>query len=515
MNMPAKASTAASRPIHPVRRWWLSRAVLMLAVLPGLASAALVVRNVYSLGDDHPRDLALTADGGTLYVATFLPDDATGGKVKLLTVATGASSGKEIAVGGDPQGIAMAPREAAGLVTGAGDDGGLVRFSTAKLETTKDEKLAPEASGVAYAPDGKMAFVATAGAAGVSVIDAHWGAVDGTVSGLGKGGYRVAVTPNGRFVYVTGRNRRLYKVDATARTAGKPIPADGWDVAVSPDGKLVYVSGGDKDAAIKVVSAASDEVQAVFDVGFFPRGLAVSPDGKTIYATLPKNQMVAAIDAESGKVLSTVRVGSYPTRLVIAPDGRSLFVANEGEASIAVVDLASATVPAESAAAAGPSRGPVIEVPPAGVAATPPSTLAVSNFEAQGMSASAAAIAADWMRSELVRVGSFKVLERKNMDAIMAEQAVQQTGCTDQDCAVKLGKMLNVDRMALGSMGKFEDSYVVMVRVVSVESGQVIWSGTARGRTIDDVDAGIRQLAQAVSKGADGKEIRDGDKGQK
>jgi len=86
------------------------------------------------------------------------------------------------------------------------------------------------------------------------------------------------------------------------------------------------------------------------------------------------------------------------------------------------------------------------------------------------------------------------------MTKILAEQAIQQTGCTDQDCAVKLGRLLNVQRMLVGSLGKFEDSYVVNVRVVDIETGRAVASDTSKGASIDDVEAAVKVLARRIAR---------------
>ena len=126
--------------------------------------------------------------------------------------------------------------------------------------------------------------------------------------------------------------------------------------------------------------------------------------------------------------------------------------------------------------------------------------VAVSDLSAEGVSQSDASIIADWLRGALVSTGTYTVVERSAMQKILSEQAFQQTGCTSQECAVKLGKVLNVQRMVVGSFGKFIDSYVLNVRVVDIESGQVVYSDSANGSTTKEVEANIKALAQRLSK---------------
>ena len=126
--------------------------------------------------------------------------------------------------------------------------------------------------------------------------------------------------------------------------------------------------------------------------------------------------------------------------------------------------------------------------------------VAVSDLSAENVSQGNAAIVADWLRGALVAEGAYTVVERSAMQKVLTEQAFQNTGCTSSECAVKLGKVLNVQKMVVGSFGKFLDSYVLNVRVVDVESGEVVYSDSAKGKTTDEVEANIKALAQRLSR---------------
>lgn len=126
--------------------------------------------------------------------------------------------------------------------------------------------------------------------------------------------------------------------------------------------------------------------------------------------------------------------------------------------------------------------------------------VAVMDMTAQNMSAGDAAVITDLLRSELVKTRKFNVLERGNMEKILAEQAFQQTGCTSDDCAVKLGKMLNCQRMVSGSLGKLAAEYYLNVRVVDIETGRVLWSDSAGAKAVRDLTKQLPDLAAKMAK---------------
>lgn len=125
--------------------------------------------------------------------------------------------------------------------------------------------------------------------------------------------------------------------------------------------------------------------------------------------------------------------------------------------------------------------------------------VAVSDFTADGVSASDASVTANLLRNALVNTGAFNVVEKTRMDAILSEQAFQQAGCTEQDCAVKLGKLLNVRRMFIGSCGKLMGEFMVSVRVVDVESGKITFAEDVKGESAGHLKDGIKSLADRLA----------------
>jgi PBP1b-binding outer membrane lipoprotein LpoB len=141
----------------------------------------------------------------------------------------------------------------------------------------------------------------------------------------------------------------------------------------------------------------------------------------------------------------------------------------------------------------GPSKpGTSAASSPAKPVAADAVTIAVADLNAEGVSRSESAVIAELVRSEMMKTGAFKVIEKKNMDGILAEQAFQQTGCTDTDCAIKLGRVLNVRRMVVGSFGKLIEKYFLSLRVVNVETGEVVFGESAKGSTADEMEMAVR-----------------------
>jgi len=77
------------------------------------------------------------------------------------------------------------------------------------------------------------------------------------------------------------------------------------------------------------------------------------------------------------------------------------------------------------------------------------------------------------LSSMLVKTNAFIVLERGKMEEILEEQGFQQSGCTTTECAVEVGKMLNVQKMVSGSFGKVGSTYTIDLSLVDVQTAQI------------------------------------------
>ncbi len=99
--------------------------------------------------------------------------------------------------------------------------------------------------------------------------------------------------------------------------------------------------------------------------------------------------------------------------------------------------------------------------------------VAILDLEGRGISDLEAATLTDRLRSEMVTVGAFVVVERGQMEMLLEEQGFQQTGCTSAECAVEVGKLLGVQKMVTGSIGKLGELYTVDARMFDVQTGEI------------------------------------------
>ena len=102
------------------------------------------------------------------------------------------------------------------------------------------------------------------------------------------------------------------------------------------------------------------------------------------------------------------------------------------------------------------------------------SNVAILQFEAANISVAEVGILTDRLSTELVNLGSFTVVERSQMEEVLKEQGLQQSGCTTSECAVEVGALLGVDKMITGSIGRIETIYTLSARIIDVETGAIL-----------------------------------------
>lgn len=75
-------------------------------------------------------------------------------------------------------------------------------------------------------------------------------------------------------------------------------------------------------------------------------------------------------------------------------------------------------------------------------------------------------------RGELIQTGTYDILSRKNMVSIANELGFQLSGCTSKECAVEVGKLLNVAKIVLGTVGQIGNTYTISISIIDVATSK-------------------------------------------
>ena len=142
--------------------------------------------------------------------------------------------------------------------------------------------------------------------------------------------------------------------------------------SLAASGYRVYVSD-EKSNDVTVIDGADSSVVATIAVGTRPRGIHVSPDGKTVYVAVsgtpvagppdldaqgnavtkkPKQDDevhvaadksadgIAVVDVATNKVSRRIAAGSDPEEFALSKDGTRIYISNEDSKSATVINIA-------------------------------------------------------------------------------------------------------------------------------------------------------------------------------
>jgi len=99
------------------------------------------------------------------------------------------------------------------------------------------------------------------------------------------------------------------------------------------------------------------------------------------------------------------------------------------------------------------------------------SKIAVLNFNSKSDKFSSYVV--DELTAYLVDSGNLKVIDRKEIDLIRAEQNFQYSGDVDDASMVSLGRMLGAQSIVSGSLTEIDNTYRIVVRVLNVQTAAV------------------------------------------
>ena len=157
-----------------------------------------------------------------------------------------------------------------------------------------------------------------------------------------------ALSPDGRYLLVLngGYNPPSVSVldTTTARELSRVPVADGWlGLTFSPKGDRVYVGGGSR-ASVFEFTFAQGALQPARTFVVVPEDkrtnrdfigdVAITPDGRLIYAADLYHDSLVVINPQSGMVIERIKTGRRPYRILFHPNGKSFFVTSWTDGSI-------------------------------------------------------------------------------------------------------------------------------------------------------------------------------------
>ncbi len=169
----------------------------------------------------------------------------------------------------------------------------------------------------------------------------------------------MALHPDGRHLVVTNNGwskPSLCVVDLGRWQVIQKLPLDdAWlGLVWHPDGKRLFSSGA-ADNSIREIEwrggrlvpgrklvlappQKKEEEAKDFENPGFVAGLAISPDGRTLYAAHVFGESLAAVDVGSGKLVARAKLPAEAYGTLVSPDGRTVLVSVWGASRVALFE---------------------------------------------------------------------------------------------------------------------------------------------------------------------------------
>jgi DNA-binding beta-propeller fold protein YncE len=195
--------------------------------------------------------------------------------------------------GGDPAGFKYVDH----LVVGR-------RLATQNIQGNRDSNCGYCLRGTVFTLDGKHLLVGRMGGGGITCFAMPQGTLLGSVVGLDYAPRHLALDPAGHYLYASNNRQGLI---------ARVLLADFLTAVADAEGGSV-----------------SGPVAEVLSVGSGARTIAVSPDGKSLYAAVNLASELVRVDLDAWRVVQRTPVSPFPVGLGLSPDGTHVAVTSQG-----------------------------------------------------------------------------------------------------------------------------------------------------------------------------------------
>jgi YVTN family beta-propeller protein len=249
-------------------------------------------------------------------------------------------AGRPIAVGREPQAIALSPDQRMAYVVNSGSDS-VTPIQTGPRRREHAIPVGRDPQAIAITPDGRTAFVSNAGSDTVTPIDLHSGA-PGVPIPVGSDPHQLAMTPNGRTLYVLDwGGATVTPIDVGTERALTPIGVGSYpsSIVISRDGRRAYVANYGSNT-VTPITISDQRAGAPIGAGQAPNSLALSPSGARLLVVDGDTDHVTTIATNNRRRIHYTRVGVSPEAVMLSNSGVTAYIVNTISGTITPVNVA-------------------------------------------------------------------------------------------------------------------------------------------------------------------------------
>jgi YVTN family beta-propeller protein len=291
---------------------------------------------------------ATAAGGGALYVTNTAPFFQSVVPIPLSTLSPGTPITSGIPM--SPVAIAISPDASHAFTANGGAQSVSVIDTAPNSAVAVSNPSLTSPGSIAASPDGSQLYVGNVGGTSVVVLNAGTSQVPfPPVISVGSEPLGIAFTPDGRFAYVANQaSGTVSVINTSSQTVTTTIPA--FDLpnapcalSITPDGAKIVVIGGCgsvSSGGIGIIDTATNTATTIAGDTHPYEAEAMAPDGTKAYVYDRMTGNIQVVDPRSGTIDGTPLVTGQGgiEGLAVSPDGRSLFATRSGSSSVSRID---------------------------------------------------------------------------------------------------------------------------------------------------------------------------------
>ena len=212
-----------------------------------------------------------------------------------------------------------------------------------KVKATFDLGTHTGPHGMVVSHDGKLIWATTETPQAVLELDSSTGKILHVWNTTQDRSHMIVATPNEMKFYVTNTvSGSVSVIDRSTGEAKVISTGPGTEgIAISPDGKEVW-AGSRLDDKIEIISTATDKIVATFPSGGKgPKRMDFTPDGTQVWVTNPASNQTTVFDARGRELIATLVLSKSPSGVYISSDGRRAYITNAVANELTTIDVAS------------------------------------------------------------------------------------------------------------------------------------------------------------------------------
>jgi YVTN family beta-propeller protein len=210
-----------------------------------------------------------------------------------------------------------------------------------KVKATFDLGTHTGPHGMIVSHDGKLVWATTETPQAVLELDSATGKILHVWNTTQVRSHMIVAIPNEMKFYVTNTvSGSVSVIDKSTDEVKVISTGPGTEgIAISPDGKEVWAASR-ADAKISIISTATDAIVASFPSGGkSPKRMEFTPDGAQVWVTNSGTSQTTVFDAHSRELIESLTTSKDPSGVSISPDGRHAYITNSNANVLTFVDV--------------------------------------------------------------------------------------------------------------------------------------------------------------------------------